>query len=243
MSGLVGNVVGFVKNNASSILTGGSVLGLVATSVLAVQATPKALDILADEGITTPVEAAKRTWKCYMPAIAIGGLTIASMVWSNHINITRTAALASVYSLSEAKLKGYQRKMLDRLGPKKARIVEDELSKEKMDANPLDKNLIESTGKGDTLCYDAMSGRYFRSDVGEIRRVAAKLSRDMLSESFVTLNELYSELGLKNTKMGEHIGWHIDDGYMEPYFSSHLNEQDIPCAVLDFEVEPRYFSC
>jgi hypothetical protein len=244
MANIFKTVIGCAKNNAPSILTGGSVLGLFATTVLAVAATPKALDILLDEGENvTPMEAVKLTWHCYIPTIVIGGLTVASMIWSNRISFARTATLASVYSLSETKLKRYQKALLDRMGPKKAREVSDHIAKEKLHANPIvDETLVVSTGHGDTLCYDALSGRYFRSDIDIIKRAIGKLARDMLSDTFITLNEIYNEIGLSSTKMGEHIGWHIDDGYMDPYFSSHLNEKDQLCLVLDFEVDPRYFS-
>jgi hypothetical protein len=62
----------------------------------------------------------------------------------------------------------------------------------------------------------------------------------MMTDQFVTLNELYDELNLKSTKMGEIIGWHIDDGLIEPEFSSHLTENGVPCLVLDYVSEPRY---
>jgi len=241
---------GVTSKNATSILTGVSIFGLISTAVLAVQATPKALDIINAEKKALGVDEiptmdmVKMTWQCYIPAIAVGGLTIASMIWSNSLGLNRTAALASAYSLSDSKLRKIQDKFIDRLGPKKVKEVQDEIAKEKLVANPIsDDTIIEYTGKGETLCYDALSGRYFKSDIEAIRSVINKLSRDLMSEDFITLNQIYNELGLKGTKMGENIGWHVDDGLIDPYFDAALTENGLPCLVLDFDTNPRYFYC
>ena len=243
IQGVFNSATGFIKNNAPTIITGTSIIGLVATAVLSAAATPKALDILLEhEEKIKPIDAVKLTWKCYAPAIVVGGLTIASMIWSNSISLTRTAALASVYSLSESKLKRYQKNLLDRVGPKQVRKLDDEIAAEKLHAHPVNEDEIINTGMGDTLCYDALSGRYFRSDIEVIKKALNKLSRDMLSEDFVTLNCIYDELGLRNSILGENIGWHVNDGLIEPKFSAQLTEQDKPCLVLDFYVEPRYYT-
>jgi len=88
--------------------------------------------------------------------------------------------------------------------------------KKRVVRNPVSDNEVIITSRGDTLCYDALGGRYFKSDIEHIRQVLNKLSRDLMSEQFITLNQVYSELGLKGTKVGDVAGWHIDDGLIEP---------------------------
>jgi len=58
---------------------------------------------------------------------------------------------------------------------------------------------------------------------------------------FVSLNELYYQLGLTGTKMGDSLGWHIDRGYIDAQFDAQLADDGTPCLVLDFSVEPKYF--
>jgi len=243
--------------NSPTILTGLSVAGLVTTTLMGIKATPKAFQIIQDERLTradsdetfiygsTPLpkkDIIKLTWKCYVPTAVMAGLTVACIVGANSINLRRNAALASIYSLSEAALKEYQAKVVETIGKNKERAIKDEIAKDRITKNPVsDKELI-ITGAGETLCYDSFSGRYFKSDVEQIRRVLNDLSRDLLTDShgFITLNEVYIGLGLKGTKMGEMLGWHIDDGLIDPDFSTQLTENGTPCLVLDFSVEPRY---
>lgn len=170
----------------------------------------------------------------------MGVVTIACIIGANSINLKRNAALVSLYSLSEAALKEYQAKVIETLGKQKERKIKDDIAKDRIVKNPVSDNEIVITNLGDTLCYDSLSGRYFKSDIEKIRQVLNKLSRDLMSEMFIDLNQVYSELNLKGTKMGDMVGWHIDDGLIEPDFSSQLTENGTPCLVLDFVTEPRY---
>jgi hypothetical protein len=248
---------GILAKNSPTILTGIGVAGLVATAVMAVKATPKAIEILEresddrvayayDNGIEitnadiSPMDMIKLTWKCYVPAAVTGLLTIGAIIMANNINLRRNAALASVYALSEAAMKEYQSKVVETLGKNKQRQIKDEIAKDRIIQNPVKEDEIIFTGKGETLCYDSLSGRYFKSDIEQIRQVLNKLSRDLMTEMYMDLNHVYSELGLKSTKLGDNIGWHIDDGLIEPDFSSQLTENGTPCLVLDFVTEPRY---
>lgn len=246
----LGNVL---AKNSPTILTGFGVAGLITTAVMAVKATPKALLILDEErynreekspnGAIDPIkpkDAILLTWKCYLPSAIIGTITIGCIISANSINLKRNAALAGLYSLSETALKEYQTKVVETIGKTKERKIKDDLAKDKIIKNPVSDKEIVITGRGETLCYDALSGRYFKSDIEEIRRVLNKLSRDMMSDMFIPLNEIYSELNLKNTKMGDLVGWHVDDGLLEPDFSSQLTENGTPCLVLDYVTDPRY---
>jgi hypothetical protein len=246
--------LGTLNKNSPVILTGLGVTGLVATTIMAVKATPKALQILEDEKnnrsengnydssdwTLTAKDIIKLTWKCYMPAAIMGVVTIACIVRANSINLRRNAALVGVYSLSETALKEYRSKVVETIGKGAERKIKDEIAKDRVTNNPISDKEVVITGVGESLCYDALSGRYFKSDIEHIRQALNKLSRDLMSEQFITLNEVYGELDLKSTKMGDVIGWHIDDGLIEPDFSSQLTENGMPCLVLDYMTGPRY---
>lgn len=60
-----------------------------------------------------------------------------------------------------------------------------------------------------------------------------------MTEMFMSVNDVYSELDLPSNGLGGLVGWNIDDGLIEPEFSSQLTENDIPCLVLDFTMMPR----
>lgn len=251
---------GFITKNSPTLLTGVSVAGVFTTAILAVTATPKAIELMEDaqyekaskvttlyeEDIyyakkvapLTTMEAIQATWKCYIPAVIMGGVTIGCIVGLNSIHLRRNAALAGLYSLSETALKEYQAKVKQTLGENKHREIKEGMVKDKIQNHPVNDKEVIITGLGDTLCYDAQSGRYFKSDIENIRKVINKLNRELIQDSPMTLNELYDLLDLQGTKLGEVTGWHVNDGMIEPRFSSTLTTDGRPCLVLDFEEEP-----
>lgn len=247
-----------MTKNSPVILTGLGVAGLITTTVLAVRATPKALELiderrmeLADEDESfvygdydncklEALDIIRTTWKCYIPALTMGGITIACIIGANSVNLRRNAALASVYSLSEAALKEYQAKVIDTIGETKHTKIKDEIAKDRIEKNPVSSREVVVTGRGDMLCYDALSGRYFKSDIEHIKKVFNDLGRDMLSDMYISLNDVYYALDLQSTKLGDLVGWHVDHGLPVPSFSSQLAEDNTPCLVLDFSIEPRY---
>lgn len=249
-----------LRKNSPIILTGLGVAGIITTAAMAVKATPKAISLL-DEKLKeetndknfsddrpsvfdyyTKKEIVKTVWKRYIPATIMGGITAICIIGANKVNLKRNAALASLYSITEKGLKEYQAKVVKTIGENKEKKIRDEVAKEKLNKNPISSSEIIITGKGETLCYDALSGRYFKNDIENIRKIMNRLNRDMLSEMFMSLNDVYYELNLQSIKLGDIVGWHVDGGLIEPEFSSHIAEDGTPCLVLDFNVEPRYFN-
>ena len=238
--------------NSPTLLTGLSVAGLLSTAVLAVRATPKALDIIGEEqcervnknrklpfNSLTKKEIIKLTWKCYVPAALIGAATIACIIGANSINLKRHAALAGAYSLTAATLKEYQAKVVETLGEKKSHEIKEEIHKDKLRKTPVTANDVIVVGQGDALCFDVMSGRYFKSDYEKIRKAQNDLNRDLLSEMWISLNNVYDELGLPPIKMGEELGWAVNHSDIEFELSSQIADNGQPCLVIDYSVAPR----
>ena len=98
-------------------------------------------------------------------------------------------------------------------------------------------------GKGDTNCYDVISGRYFRSDKETIRKVVNDLNYRLTTgmEEYISLSEFYDEIGLSHTSTSDEIGWNIlTDGQIEVEFRATVADNDEPCLMLDYQVSPRY---
>lgn len=240
------NVSKQLTKHSPTILTALASAGLVSTAVLAVKSTPKALDIIQDWEVTNKEIADtkqmfKLCWKEYIPSAVIGGISIGCIIFANRINLRRAAAIASVYSVSEAALKEYKDKVITEFGKNKAQKIKDEILKDKIIKNPVKDNEIIITGKGDTKCYDALAGRYFKGDIEYIKRSLNELSMELINNDFVSLNDLYYKLNMRGTKLGDLVGWFVSDGkIIEGDFSSCLDEDGVPCLVLDFYTEPRY---
>ena len=245
-SGVVRNVRTSMKKHSPEILTGTGIAGMVVTTVMAVRATPKALLLLEEKkdeyetDTLTPVEIIKTTWTCYIPSAIVGGVSIFCLIGASSVNLRRNAALATAYTLSETALKEYQEKVVETIGEKKERDIRDSIAKDKVNNNPVNQREIIITDKGETLCYDSLSGRYFKSDIDKIKKSLNELNRQMLADMYVSLNDFYYELGLDNTKLGDDLGWHVDDGLIEVSFSSQLANGETPCLVLDYKIAPQY---
>ncbi|HQJ90395.1 MAG TPA: DUF6353 family protein [Paludibacteraceae bacterium] len=235
-----------MKKHSPEILTGIGIAGMITTTVMAVRATPKALILIEDKKIEndtdklTPVETIKATWTCYIPAAITGGLSIICLIGASSVNARRNAALATAYTLSESALKEYQEKVIETIGEKKEQTVRDAIAKERIDKNPVSSREVIITEKGNTLCYDAISGRYFKSDIDKLKKAENELNRRMRDEMYISLNEFYYEIGLNPIKIGDDLGWNIDHGYIELNFSSQLSDDGNPCLVIDYQVAPRY---
>lgn len=230
--------------NSPAILTGLGVAGMLTTTILAVQATPKALNLLEEKflelgGVTpTKKETIQTAWKCYIPSAIMGTLTVACIISANKVSTKRNAALASLYSITEKSLKQYQSKVIETIGVNKEQKIRDSVAEEKLREFPVSKNEVIITGNGEMLCYDVMSGRYFKNDIEQIRRIQNDLNRDLLTDMWLDLNDLYYALGLSGIELGAMMGWSIDTP-LDVNFSSMISDEGKPCLVLSYEVVPK----
>lgn len=235
-----------IKKHSPEILTGIGIAGMITTTVMAVRATPKALILIEERKEEIGAEKleamdmVKTTWACYIPAAITGTLSVACLIGASSVNARRNAALATAYTLSESALKDYQGKVIEMFGEKKNEAVKDAIAKDKVEKNPVVTREVIITEKGNTLCYDAISGRYFKSDIEKIKKAECELNRQMLDDMYVSLNDFYYEIGLDSVKLGDELGWNVDSGYIDLSFSSQLASDGTPCLVIDYSVAPRY---
>lgn len=237
-----------LQKRSPEILLGVGVAGVISTVVTAVKVTPKAMILLdekkkeleTDELRTADV--IKTAWKCYIPSAVIGTLSITCIIGANAINLKRSTALATAYSLSESALKLYQEKVMETIGEKEERKVRDAVAKERITKDPVTKKEVIITENGSTLCYDELSGRYFKSDIETLKRAVNNLNRSMLRsfDNSISLNDYYNEIGLESIPTGEYLGWNVNKGLVELDLSTQLTTTDVPCVVVDFKNRPVY---
>lgn len=243
LSRAFGNFKMNLAKHSPEILLGLGISGMVASTVLAVRATPKALKRIEERkeeletDKLTPMETVKTCWTYYIPATVSGATSIACLIFSNSVHAKRYAVVTTAYKLSEAALTEYQEKVVETIGTKREREIRDSINKDHLDKTPQSTVII--TNNGTTKCLDYHSGRYFTSDMETIKRAVNEINRRMVSEMYVSLNEFYDELDLEHTDMGNDLGWHLDDGLVEVDFSSHLDKTNTPCLVMNYRVAPH----
>ena len=236
----------WTTKHSPEILTGLGITGMFSMTVMAVRATPKAIRLIEEKKQEEQVDALsvgetiKVAWRPYIPVALTGVFSVACLIGANSVNSRRNAALAAAYKLSETALVEYKDKVIETLGEKKEKEVRDKVAKSKVENNPPKTNEVVLTGKGKTLCYESISGRYFESDIGIIKQVENKLNHRLLRNNDLSLSEFYYELGLTATSISDDLGWNIDNGLINLYFSSQLTHDGEPCVVIDYETVPKY---
>ena len=243
-----------LSRHSPEILMVIGITGMITTTVLAVKATPKAIRLMEERKneleveSLTPVETVKATWKCYIPAAISGATSVACLIGSHSVNARRNAALAAAYKLSETAFSEYREKVVETIGEKKERVVRDKVSEKQIKDNPVSRTEVIVTGKGQTLCFEPLSSRYFYSDLEKIKRAENKLNKDIITDPFdtgVTVNDFYEEIGLPGTATGDGLGWNLRIGMIDIYPSAQMAEEGTehegePCIVLNYANPPKY---
>lgn len=248
-----------VEKNKPAVLLGCTIVGVILTATSAYKFGQKMTKIKktynedmnkvdpADTKAKVSVvkEVAKEVIPAAIPTAIIGGATIACAVGSHSESMKRIALLTAAYNLSETTVKDLNNKMQDMLGDKKTKSIKDAIAKDKLNADksPIINENIIITGNGDVLCKDLHSGRYFYSNSEKIGQVINKMSSDIQTEMYISLNDFYSELGIPRIPLGDDLGWNIDDcqrGMLPITKSPLLTEDGRPCICIDYDVSPRF---
>lgn len=240
-----------VTDNSTTILSGVAVIGVIVTAALAVKATPKACEAIAEiEEINEQLlhEENKRdltwkdrvgaTWKFYIPAGIAGCCTIACIVGSNQIGLRRNAAMLGAYTLVDRAFHEYKEEVVKQVGENKAGKVDEALLERKMMNQPVHGSQVFITGRGEQLFFDSSSGRYFQSDVEEIRRLENDFNRDIINNTmYASLNEWYGLLGLEPTDLGDRLGFNVDRP-VSTIFVAKIASDGRPCIALGYKFLP-----
>lgn len=228
--------------NSPTILTGIAVAGLLATTISAVKATPRAIELIEEEEYNRREMISKKdmvivTWKVWVPTGAFALMTIGCIIGANKINLRRNAAIASMYTIAETTLREYQSKVVETIGENKAKKIKEEISQDKLNNNPVGEKKVIVTGNGETLCYDSLSGRYFKSTIEDIKKAQNDLNKRLISEMWVSLNDLYDLMGLELIKMGDDMGWNVDN-LIDIDFDAMIATDGQPCIVINHNYSP-----
>lgn len=252
-----------LTRKSPEILTGIGIAGVITTTVLAVKVTPKALQLIdeaerkkavawnnenpdydngADRIKLTKTETVKAAWKPYIPVVVTGVCSVACIIGANSVHLKRNAALATAYQLSTTAFNEYKEKVVETIGEKKEKVVRQNIAKDKVEKNPVSKTEVFVTGNGTSLFYDPLSGRYFESDMNKVEKAVNNLNWSMNNgnEPYISLTQLYDELGLSHTGVSDEIGWKVEDGNIELAVSAQVSDDGRPCLVMDFLRAPEY---
>lgn len=244
----------FIDDNGPVILTAAGMIGVGVTAVLthkAAKDTTRVLDLAVQSGTFTEepthkelaqVFLAQGLWKNYVAPVTAGVATAGCMFFATKINLQRLTTLGAVYALSDGNFKEYKAKVEQKLGAKEASAIRDEVNKDKVKQNPptYGENMLVIPESGKQLCMEAYTGRYFLSNIEDIKSAQNRLNFYLVQEGTASLSEFYDYLGLPKTAISENIGWQVgpNNQGMQLDFTSTLTEKGEPVLVVDYLTIP-----
>lgn len=236
----------FVKRNSSTILTCIGGVGVVATSVMAVKATPKAIRLIeqAEEekgDKLTKTEKVVVAGPAYIPAAVTGVATIACIFGANALNKKHQASLMSAYALLDSSYKDYKNKVGELYGEEADEHVRDELAKDKYEDEDV------QVGNGKQLFYDEFSGRYFESTMADVLRAEYEVNRRLSQFAGLYLNDWYDLLDIPRVDYGDYMGWSSSELY-DATWESWLDfdhkkvtmDDGLECFIISISFDPTF---
>lgn len=245
------NKVSFkLKKHSPEILVVAGVVGVVASAVMACKATTKLSEVLDESKadiekiheyaekpemgeeyseddanrnlVIVYVRTSIKLAKLYAPSVALGVISISSIVASNNMLRKRNVALAAAYATVDKAFKEYRSRVIERFGGEvdkelkyniKAKKIEEtvtdpETGKEKKVKNTI--NVANPTESDYARFFDETCEGYERDYDYNLMFLHAKqqYANDKLcANGSLFLSDIYDELGIKNTKLSRSVGW------------------------------------
>lgn len=249
-----------VHMHKPTIFTVVGIIGIGGSIYTAIKATPKALEVMAqaeaqkyndiskdhtptpDECKLTLLEKTKCIWKLYLPCAVSSTAAITCFISANSINTKRLATMTTAYQLSETAFKRYKDEVIQTIGEKKEQTIQSNVRQKELNDNPISQKEVIFTSRGDTLIYEPLSGRYFKSDADQVKRAIDQLNHNRLNamDAVITLNDFFEAVQLAEIDLGEIFGWYLDDGLVCIDFDSKVAEDGkTPCLVIAYTSNPE----
>lgn len=245
----IGKMIG---KNSPHILTGLGILSYTSAIIMTAKAAPiakpryDAIKKAKDERLANGEDKADVTTDfvrdtvdevlpLYLGAISLSVMGTVCVIAADRVNVKRQAALLAACTISEKALDIYQSKVIEKLGSGKHEMILDEVaaSDDPFGKNPEKVDIIDDEG---VLCYDHVTGRYFKSSIEHVRSAEAAIVKRLIDDTVVSLNDFYTELGLDDISLiGDALGWDMLRVKPDIHFTSMLDKDGIPCLVLNYK--------
>lgn len=245
------SVKSFMSSPKASVA--GTIIGLVsmtAGTVILCNNTPTIIANLreAKAGSRSRKEmitkASKSSWKKLVPGATMflggAGLVIVSLTHDQQI-ITKQAAglIASSDTITILKktLNTVQNAAIEQ-GGEKVKAAITEATREQVLSNPSVQNEARSgrvveTGLGNLLCISALDGQQMRSSINAINAAFNTANQKLMVENQLSVNEVYSIIGLPLTDAGAFMYFDANDGLIDYDIISAVDDRygEVVCTI------------
>lgn len=239
----------FVSKHEPEILMSMGIGGMIFSLAWGIKASFKAARAIDKYKETygkdklTAKETIKLTWKLYLPTVLSVAASVPCVIMSNKVSNKRYAAIATAYTISEAALQEYKDKTKEIIGEKKTKQIEESISDDRVTKTYSGGKQVILTGNGDSLFYEPLSGRYFKSNWNDILKAANELNSEAITNMSgqTTLNDWFQKIGLETTEIGETLGWNLmnnSSNLIDISISSHITKDNVPCGAIYYNRQP-----
>lgn len=209
----------FLRKHGGTILAVAASVGVVATAIETGRATTKAKHLLEidealrkyneeEQGVVEEPPTKKQIvlicWKAYVPAVILGGGTIACILGSNALNKKQIASLTAAYMALGKTYQTYRQKVIENIGLEKEAEIQEQISEEKLP------EVRDKMAEEKLLCYEPISKRYFHATEAELLTAFYEANRDFNANGYIALNDVYGYLNLDFIPELHGWGWSID---------------------------------
>lgn len=284
-----------LRKHAPTIMTVGGAVGVVVSAVGACKATTKVGALLdeakqqidaihkiaedpakAEEYSKKDVQQAltvtyvKTGWelvKLYGPSVALGALSLGSMIGAHHINTKRNIALAAAYTAVDRGFKDYRGRVIERFGEemdkelkynikteKIKEIVVDEETGEEKEVETMVEVVDPNTHSPYSKFFD-VGNPYWQKNAEQnlffLHQQQNWANQKLQAQGYLFLNDVYEMLGMDKTAAGQQVGWIYDkhnNGEYDNFVDFGIYDADDPAKrrfvnghertiLLDFNVD------
>lgn len=267
--------VGFqLKKHSPEILVVAGVVGTAVSAVMACKATTKVSTITenAKENIDAIHEVAENpefadqytkedaqkdlaiTYaktglefaKLYAPSVALGAVSVTSILVGHNILRKRNLALAAAYQIVDTGFKQYRGRVVERFGEQLDRelrydIKAKEVEEVVVDKKGKEKTVTKTVEVADpiaamtpyTFCFDETSTAWVRDAEANkffLARQQDYANEKLKAKGYMCLNEVLEMLGLRRTRAGQVVGWIYDE-------NNPIGDNYIDFGIMDIRCE------
>ena len=164
--------------------------------------------------------------KLYGPAVALGALSITSILSGHNILRKRNMALAAAYATVDNGFKAYRGRVVERFGEELDKELKFDIKSKEIEETVVDENGKEKTVKKTVdvvdpntwsdyaRIYDDGCNGWSKSpehNHADVRQIQNQANDVLKARGHLFLNEVYDMLGFNRTKAGQVVGWVYDE--------------------------------
>ena len=198
-----------LKKNLPVILTAIGTVGVVATAVLAVKATPNAMDILEDHEDDDIKDKILAVAPAYVIPAIVGVGTIACVISAQVINQKRLGRLAASYAALGGLYTKYRDKIKEKIGAAEEGLVNHEVQEEVQD--------ILNDGK--TWYKDPITGGTWEATYEQLLQAQLDINEEFAITGVTSLSDFLRLAGaprhIWNSKQARNTSWGVMSMPME----------------------------